>query len=78
MKKILAVIVLALGCTDDSGSTNALKSAGYSNIKLTGYSFFSCSDSDTFATGFVATNPVGQRVNGAVCCGWIKNCTIRF
>lgn len=31
-----------------------------------------------FTTGFVATNPQGMRVEGVVCCGWLKSCTVRF
>lgn len=38
----------------------------------------SCSNSDTYSTGFAATNPAGQPVSGVVCCGVLKSCTVRF
>lgn len=31
-----------------------------------------------FQTGFVAKNPAGKRVEGVVCCGVLKACTVRF
>jgi hypothetical protein len=66
------------GCTNDSDSTRALQSAGFSNIRTTGYRMWGCGESDTYHTGFVATNPAGQEVSGVVCCGTFKGCTIRF
>ena len=65
-------------CTDESSSRHALESSGYTDIQITGWEPFSCLDSDTFATGFTAKNPQGTSVSGVVCCGWMKNCTIRF
>lgn len=56
-----------------------LESAGYTDVKTTGYNFLECGENDTFHTGFTATNPNGKRVSGTVCCGlFIKGCTIRF
>lgn len=80
MKTLLLVISLLLaGCSSPSMANSTLQKAGYTNIKTTGYSWFSCSDSDTFATGFIADNPKGHRISGTVCCGWlVKACTIRF
>ena len=80
MKKWLAVLLLPLllSCTREDASRQTLESAGYSDIEMTGWSPLSCSDSDTFSTGFTAKNPKGDTVSGVVCCGWLKNCTIRF
>ena len=47
-------------------------------VKFTGYDAFSCSQDDTFHTGFVAKNPKGDTVKGTVCCGVLKSCTVRF
>jgi hypothetical protein len=83
MKTILPFTAFALltlsGCTDESNTIRTLEDSGYSNIQTTGYSWFECGDGDAFHTGFTATNPVGRRVSGTVCCGWMtKGCTIRF
>ena len=76
---IIVGLMLFSGCTDDSNSVRTLRSAGYSNIKITGWEPFSCSEDDGFSTGFKATNPTGQTVTGVVCCGFVfKGCTIRF
>jgi hypothetical protein len=80
MKKlILSMAVAALcGCTAPDRSTSALKAAGYTDIELTGYSFFACSESDQFATGFRAKGPTGVKVEGTVCAGFLKGSTIRL
>lgn len=68
------------GCTDPESSRDALQKAGYTDIQIKeGYQFLECGEDDTFATGFIATNPRGQRVEGTVCCGLLsKGCTIRY
>lgn len=76
---ILLLAFLLTSCTDESASYRALTSAGYSEIKFTGYSIFDCGEDDVFATGFVGKNPKGELVSGTVCCGAMtKGCTIRF
>lgn len=67
-----------IACTDDSRSAEALRKAGFTDIRLTGYSYFACGEDDAFRTDFVAKNPQGVDVSGTVCCGWLKSCTIRF
>jgi len=82
MKKLLAVLALALtmsACTNDEATISTLHKHGFSDVQTTGYEFWECGEDDTFHTGFVATNPAGQRVRGTVCCGWLdKGCTVRF
>lgn len=85
MKKIIIAAIFAtlmLGgcmCTDESATVKTLRSAGYTEIRTTGYEWFECSDDDTYHTGFIAKNPQGQQVSGTVCCGLLaKGCTIRF
>ena len=74
---VMAVGVLA-GCTDPQGAARTLNGAGYSNIKTSGYSWFSCGQNDAYSTGFTANGPTGVEVSGAVCRGWLfKNSTIR-
>lgn len=81
MKKLIFVAMvgaLLVGCSDSDTAIKALKGAGYSDIKTTGYSWFSCSEDDTFSTGFVAKGPTGVEVEGAVCSSLMtKGATIR-
>lgn len=74
----LAVSAMAGACTDESGARRALESQGFTSITFTGYRWMSCGRDDDFATGFIATNPTGKRVDGVVCCGLMKGCTVRF
>ena len=79
MKRILALAALLLcTCTAPDNSTDTLTKMGFTNIEITGWSPFSCGEDDSFSTGFKATNPVGLPVSGVVCCGLVKNCTVRF
>lgn len=79
MKKLLLILSLFLiSCTCEDGTITTLQNSGYTNIEITGWKPLSCSDGDTFSTGFTATNPIGKRVSGVVCCGWLKNCTVRY
>jgi hypothetical protein len=83
MNKILIVLLilsLLCGClTDESATRSTLEKSGYTDIQIMGWGGLSCSDSDTFATEFQATNPRNETVSGVVCCGLLfKKCTIRF
>ncbi len=75
---LLISILTVIGCTDESGTIHALQSQGFTNVQTTGYEPFACGQDDNFSTGFVATNPAGNRVSGVVCCGMFKGCTVRF
>jgi hypothetical protein len=57
---------LFLGCSDKEGATNFLKKEGYSDITITGYSFFECSQQDIKSTGFIAKKG-GKMIEGTVC-----------
>jgi hypothetical protein len=88
MKRTTAITALLItflvgvtaGCTvPQDKALHVLKGAGYTDINLHGHAWWDCSEDDTFATEFTAKGPTGQRVNGAVCCGFpAKNCTIRI
>ena len=73
---LLGILVLA-ACTDEDGSRRALEAQGFTEIELTGYNAFGCSDSDSFHTGFRAKNATGKVVEGVACCGVLKDCTLR-
>lgn len=78
MKRIILIALLLAGCTNADRALPALQAAGYSNIQFTGYSWFSCSEDDFFATGFAAKGSNGQPVEGTVCAGMFKGQTIRL
>lgn len=71
-------ILCFVGCTADGASTDALHKAGFYDVETTGYEMFACGEDDTFKTGFRAKNALGVTVEGTVCCGVFKDCTIRF
>lgn len=79
MKKliIIAAAIILSGCSDAPTATKALEGAGYSEVNITGYKFFGCSEDDTFHTGFIAKGANGKQVTGVVCSGWLKGSTIR-
>lgn len=75
---VLAVAALS-GCTDADNAERILESNGYSNIQITGYNWFGCSEDDFQHTGFNAVGPTGKPVTGTVCSGiFFKNSTVRF
>lgn len=83
MKKLILVVcfisTFLTGCVDQETALRVLSSNGYTDIQITGYSPFSCSEDDFNSTGFIAKSPNGQQVRGTVCTGIIfKNATIRF
>ena len=88
MKTIKSIVVLSIllsigfvmsGCTNRTDAERALKAEGFSDIKITGYSWFACSEDDFYHTGFEATNHNGAKVKGTVCSGLLfKNATIRY
>lgn len=86
MKKLL-IAVLLVGCeVSQSNAERVLRAEGLHHVTLNGYAWFACSDDDNFASNFVAYrtvldgggNPQEVRVEGVVCCGLMKSCTVRY
>jgi len=75
---LLAAALSLLACTAPDMSTETLHKAGFTQITTGGYAFFTCGDDYTFSTKFSAKNPNKEWVDGAVCCGILKGCTIKF
>ncbi|QDH49054.1 hypothetical protein PHYNN_222 [Pantoea phage Phynn] len=76
---VLVVVLLLNSCTDEKEAGRVLEANGYTDIRYTGHSWFSCAESDTYATGFIAKAPNGKDIEGTVCSGLIfKGSTIRF
>lgn len=75
----LSVCWMAASCdVSDDETSRVLRAHGFTDVKTHGHAFFACSKGDTFATEFSAKNAQGQPVSGAVCCGLLKSCTVRF
>lgn len=76
---LFIILVSLRSClTNEDKPRQVLEEQGFTNIRFTGYSFFMCSDKDTYSTGFEATSPTGKEVKGAVCGGFMKGYTVRF
>ncbi len=80
---IFAAIVVTIGVTvaaysSDDKEAKALQRQGFTNIRVGGWSPLSCSDSDLTAKSFKAKNPQGREVEGVICCGVLKGCTVRW
>lgn len=80
-----AIVVIGLGvvtgfggaCTDVEASRRSLRVLGLRKVELHGYRFFGCSQHDVFRTAFRARSSDGEPVEGVVCCGLLKACTVR-
>lgn len=76
---LLALLaIVSTSCTNEKKTREILQKEGYTDIKITGYDAFECSDQDSYSTGFCATNAAGNRVCGTVCGGLFKGYTIRY
>jgi hypothetical protein len=86
----VAALLIAAGCSTPresepeprgpSRAQRALEFEGFTDIEMAGYQPFMCGERDSafLSEGFSATNANGVRVEGMVCCGFFKGCTIRW
>ena len=79
-------IILLVGCNVSTETAqDVLGDEGYHNIHLTGHAWFGCSDDDNFTSTFTAQrwiiaedgSRVERSVEGTLCCGMWKDCTVR-
>ena len=76
---LIFIFLFCSSCSNSNDARKALEAMGFTNIKTTGYSIWSCSKDDFYSTGFLALNTQGKPVKGAVCSGFMfKNSTVRF
>jgi len=75
---LLAVCFMFSGCSDIEKARRILTEQGYTDITMTGYSYWGCAESDTFHDGFSAKSPGGKYCSGVVCSDWFKAATIRL
>ena len=81
MKTLIAIVlctILLSSCSGASTSEILLEEQGYTNVEITGFNVFACSEDDMYRYNFTATNPNGKRVKGVVCSAPLKGSTIRF
>ena len=76
---VLCWILLApVSCElDGPRARGLLEQEGVEDVKLDGYRYFGCGTGDSYTVGFEGTRR-GSRVKGTVCCGWAKDCTVRY
>lgn len=78
MRKFVAIGLLLAGCATTSDKAyRLLNIAGYTDIKVEGFSLFTCSGSEV-GRSFHAKNTVGRDIHGVVCCSWSQPCAILF
>lgn len=84
-KMILLIFVVvgligltAMTWTNAEDTRRTLQAAGFTNIEVGGHAWFACGGDDEYSTEFTARNSRGEMVSGVVCCGFFKNCTVRF
>lgn len=77
---IVAMTFLLPVCcgVSDHDAARAFEAAGLENAKVGGYAFLSCSEDDSYKSHFTATNAKGAQVEGVICCGVMKSCTLRY
>lgn len=76
---ILGFVMLSTGCiTGEGEARETLYKSGYTDVGITGVEPFACGKDDFMGQSFNAKNVQGMRVEGVVCCGMFKGCTVRF
>lgn len=76
---LILLLISSCNCTNEKDADRALKALGFTEVQVTGYNWFACSEDDWYHTGFKAINPKGELIYGTVCSGLLfKNSTVRF
>lgn len=64
INRSIAALVLAVslvGCTDADNATKVLSSSGFTNIEITGYNWFGCSEMISNILDFVLLDLLGRK-----------------
>jgi hypothetical protein len=93
MKRLFIILALALSACrpSDDRAIEAVRNAGFTDVQVTGSAFLACGSGDyargaefrarragpAQAAGSIWQSPANE-VNGVVCCGLLKRCTIRY
>ena len=85
MKSLFSLFVIffvlcffVTSCDGGASSEVLLEEQGYTNVQITGYNPFACSEDNFYKYNFTAINPNGKQVKGVVCSAPLKGYTIRF
>ena len=71
--------LLFLACTVSQDKvTEVLAPQGFTHVQVDSYAWLGCSKDDTFKSDFTAVSRDGTPVEGVICCGVIKSCTVRW
>lgn len=75
----LSILIMLTSCTSPiSEVQRVVENAGYTDVVSTGFKPLSCSEDDTYQTGFTALNVKGKRISGVVCKSFFKSYTVRL
>lgn len=75
----LMAITMGACNVDEVRFDNVMQSEGYEDVTQGKYDWFECGWGDELNSSFRAKNvSTGLRVNGTVCCGVFKGCTVRW
>lgn len=75
----LLLVLFVVGCTPSNDKAlSVLNGAGYTEVVLGRVTLLPCPKYDYFNVTFIGVGPSGVKVEGAVCCGLLNNCTIRL
>lgn len=75
----LVIFTIATEIPDrEAQAIQLLRNAGLSDVSLTGYAPFGCSEDDVFRIRFRAQGAGPAPVEGVVCSGFLKGSTIHY
>lgn len=80
---LLIVALMQLSCTGEPGKERqrvALEAMGFKAISFTGPAWVGCAADDSVFVSkhFVGQDTKGNSIEGSVCCGIFKGCTVRL
>ena len=78
---VFGIGYLVANATPDPGTAiNAVNRAGFTEARVieSGVITFRCSESDSYYYRVAAKNPKGDPTEVTVCCGILKDCTVRY
>lgn len=80
MRRILIISTLLAACgrVDNATAIAVAEANGLHDVKVGDYAMMDCGRGDEFRSHFTAKNAEGRPVQGTICCGWMKDCTVRY
>lgn len=73
---VLGLVMYDLSAGDEKAE-KTLRDIGIKPTQIETWTFFDCGDDDTVTRGFTGIRD-GKQVQGAVCCGVLKGCYVRY